>query len=322
MSTVGTARNACAGSGAFLYQRHRPEKTLLYQLVSKYYPAFRQQLAEEGRILPGYVQREFEDYLKCGRLEHGFLRVRCENCHEERLVAFSCKHRGFCPSCGARRMAESAALLVDEVLPHEPIRQWVLSLPFQLRFLLASRPAITGQVLGIVYRVISTHLVKKAGYSKKTAHTGAVTLIQRFGGALNLNIHFHMLFLDGVYVDRHDGSVRFRWVSSPTTRELTQLALTIARRVGRYLERQGLLERDAENSYLTMDAISEDSMNQLLGHSITYRIAVGPQAGRKVFALQTLPACEPDDYADSAGSVSGFSLHAGVAALCPWVQGG
>jgi hypothetical protein len=114
-------------------------------------------------------------------------------------------------------MAESAALLVDEVLPHELIRQWVLSLPFQLRFLLASRPAITGQVLGIVYRVISTHLVKKAGYSKKTARTRAVTLIQRFGSALNLNIHFHMLFLDGVYVDRLDGSARFRWVSPPTT---------------------------------------------------------------------------------------------------------
>ena len=92
-------------------------------------------------------------------------------------------------------MAESAALLVDGVLPHEPTRQWVLSFPFQLRFLLASRPAITDQVLGIVYRVISTHLVKKAGYSKKTARTGAVTLIQRFGrsgapAALNLNIDF------------------------------------------------------------------------------------------------------------------------------------
>ena len=110
-----------------------------------------------------------------------------------------------------------------------------------------------------------------------------------------------------MYVDRHDGSVRFRWVSSPTTRELTQLALTIARRVGRYLERQGLLELDAddcmdaggratqgavaENSYLTTDTVPEDPMNQLLGHSITYRIAVGPQAGRKVFSLQTLPAC-------------------------------
>jgi hypothetical protein len=89
---------------------------------------------------------------------------------------------------------------------------------------------------------------------------------------------------------------------------------TIARRVGRYLERQGLLERDAENNYLTRDAVSEDPMNQLLGHSITYRIAVGPQAGRKVFTLLTLPACEPDDYADTAGKVSGFSLHAGVAA--------
>ena len=155
---------------------------------------------------------------------------------------------------------------------------------------------------------------QKAGYSKKTGRTGAVTLIQRFGSALNLNIHFHMLFLDGVYTDRQDGSIRFRWVSAPTTQELTQLSQTIARRVGRYLERQGLLERDVENSYLTTDAVSEDPMNQLLGHSITYRIAVGPRAGRKVFSLQTLPACEPDDYADPAGRVSGFSLHAGVAA--------
>jgi len=314
MSTVVTARNASADPGAFHYQRHRPKKTLLYQLVSRHYPVFRQQLAEDGRILPDYVQRKFEDYLKCGRLEYGFLRVRCETCHEERLVAFSCKRRGFCPSCGARRMAESAALLVDEVFPHQPVRQWVLSFPYLLRFLFASRPVITGQVLGIVNRVITTHLVKKAGYSKKTARTGAVTLIQRFGSALNLNIHFHMLFLDGVYVDRPDGSARFRWVSSPTTQELTQLSQTIARRVGRYLERQGLLERDAENSYLTTDAVSEDPMNQLLGYSITYRIAVGPQAGRKVFALQALPACEPDDYADTAGKASGFSLHAGVAA--------
>jgi ribosomal protein S27E len=112
MSTVVTARNASADPGAFHYQRHRPEKTLLYQLVSRHYPVFRQQLAEDGRILPDYVQREFEDYLKCGRLEYGFLRVRCETCHEERLVAFSCKRRGllrascpspFGPACGGSK---------------------------------------------------------------------------------------------------------------------------------------------------------------------------------------------------------------------------
>lgn len=272
-------------------------------------------MAAQGRELPGYVQREFDDYLKCGRLEHGFLRVRCESCHAEHLVAFSCKRRGFCPSCGARRMAESAALLVDEVLPVQPMRQWVLSFPFQLRFLFASRPEVMGRVLGIVYRVIATHLVKKAGYTHQAAKTGAVTLIQRFGSALNLNIHFHMLFLDGVYVERPNGTARFLWVRAPTSAELTQLAHTIAHRVGRYLERQGLLERDAENSYLALDAVDEDAMTPLLGHSITYRIAVGPQAGRKVFTLQTLPACDPEDqFGDMPGKVAGFSLHAGVAA--------
>ena len=75
------------------------------------------------------MQDEFDAYLKCGRLEEGFLRVRCEHCHAEKLVAFSRKKRGFCPSCGARRMAETAAPLADEVLPERPLRQWVLSLP-------------------------------------------------------------------------------------------------------------------------------------------------------------------------------------------------
>jgi hypothetical protein len=125
----------------------------------------------------------------------------------------------------------------------------VLSFPYPLRFLFASQPVVMGQVLGIVYRCIATHLIKQAGFSHKSARTtGAVTLIQRFGSALNLNIHFHMLFLDGVYVERPDGSLRFRWVKAPTNAELTQLTHTLAIRVGHFLERQGLLERDAENS--------------------------------------------------------------------------
>ncbi len=117
------------------------------------------------------------------------------------MVAFSCKHRGCCQSCCGKRMIESAALLVDTILPRVPMRQWVLSLPFPLRFLFASQPHVMNKVLGIVHRVISTYLIKKAGRSKKTARTGSVTLSQRFGSALNLNIHCHMLFLDGVYVD-------------------------------------------------------------------------------------------------------------------------
>jgi ribosomal protein S27E len=163
MLPFSAGREASSGVGAPLYVRHRPERTLLYQIVDEYYPAFKQHLESQDASLPGYVEQEFEEYLKCGRLEHGFLRVRCDTCHAEQLVAFSCKRRGFCPSCGARRMAESALLLVDEVFPEQPVRQWVLSVPYPMRFLFASRPEIMGRVLGIVYRGIATHLIKKAG---------------------------------------------------------------------------------------------------------------------------------------------------------------
>ena len=91
-----------------------------------------------------------------------------------------------CLSCGARRMAEGAALLVDEVLPRERIRQWELSVLFALRYLFATDP-VMGQVQGIVTRAIASHLIKAAGYHHETAQTGAVTLVQRFGSALNLS---------------------------------------------------------------------------------------------------------------------------------------
>jgi len=202
--------------------------------------------------------------------------------------------------------------------PHQAMRQWVLSFPFPLRFLFASNPKAMTGVLGIVYRAISTHLTHKAGLKKPMAQTGAVTLVQHFGGALNLNIHFHMIFLDGVYTGGCSGvPMRFRQVKVPSRVELTQLTYTIARRVGRYLERQGLMAHEAGNIFLTQEAVDasdEDPTNQLLGNSVTYRIAVGPQQGRKVYTLQTLPDVGSDNLSTTtAGEVSGFSLHAGVA---------
>ena len=75
-------------------------------------------------------------------------------------------------------MVESTDLLVDEVLADEPMRQWVLSFPYQLRFLFASYPKIMNKVLGIVNRVITTHLIKLVGFNKRTARTRSVTLIE------------------------------------------------------------------------------------------------------------------------------------------------
>lgn len=168
--TPGLGGQQTAGAFALKHQRHWSAQTPLYQLIERHWPEFQSHIGQSGSYLPRHVTREFDKYLECGRLAHGFLRVRCENCHHEHLVAFSCKRRGFCPSCGARRMVETAALLVDDVLPYKPIRQWVLSFPFPLRFLLASDPQVVTNVLGIVNRVLSTHLIKKAGKKKQT-HT-------------------------------------------------------------------------------------------------------------------------------------------------------
>jgi hypothetical protein len=165
-------------------------------------------------------------------------------------------------------MAETAALLSDEVFPDVPLRQWVISFPFPLRYLFAAHPHAMGKVLRIIYRAISTHLLHKAGLQLNDGATGAVTLIQRFGSALNLNIHFHILFLDGVYVYRDNRPPRFQRVKAPVKDELEDLVQLISQRVGHSLERQGLLEQDSESAWLELDPADDtDAMPHLLGSS-------------------------------------------------------
>jgi hypothetical protein len=119
-------------------------------------------------------------------------------------------------------MADSAALLADDVLPAQPIRRWVLSLPFALRFLLATNPAALTQVLRIVYRTLAAHILKTARLTRASGATGAVTVIQRFGSALNLNIHFHLLVLDGAYLAGTQPPV-FRRIAPPSGSELASI---------------------------------------------------------------------------------------------------
>ncbi|MFT7246709.1 MAG: hypothetical protein ACI82A_004089 [Candidatus Azotimanducaceae bacterium] len=162
-----------------------------------------------------------------------------------------------------------------------------------------------------MHRAISTFLIKRAGMTVKSgAQSGAVTLIQRFGSALNLNLHFHMLYVNGVY----DGKGYFLPVKPPTTAELDEITHKIAKRVCRYLERAGYLYRDAETEYLDLVPEEDDAMHGIIGASITYRLAFGPNARRKVLTLQAVPIS--DNRAKSSELVSkqaGFSLHSGVA---------
>ncbi len=101
---------------------------------------------------------------------------------------------------------------------------------------------------------------------------------------------------------------------APTLGEMTALVQRIASRVGRHLERRGLLERDAENAYLDWDSESDSPLDDLAGHAIAYRIAVGANRGQKAFTLQTVPAIESEPATTTpVASAFGFSLHAGVA---------
>ena len=98
-----------------------------------------------------------------------------------------------------------------------------------------------------------------------------------------------MLFLDGVYLHHESGKFAYHYNKAPTEEQLTDLLHTINQRIARFLKRRGLLERDEDNSYLTLNGLDENPMQELHSHSVTYRIAIGPQQGRKVFTLQSIP---------------------------------
>jgi hypothetical protein len=311
------AQRSAAGTVA-RYQRRRPEQTPLYQLVRAHYETFAAAVEAQGASLPRFVQDEFDAYLDCGILAHGFLRLTCDTCARDTLVAFSCKRRGICPSCGTRRMAETAADLVDNILPRVPVRQWVLSFPIPLRSLFAVYPELLTPVLRILHRAIHTHLIKQATVKRDEAASGAITLIQRFGIAANLNTHLHALVLDGVYqTGEAEGAPVFIEACAPSHEQVQTLLDKIIRRILKLLTRLGhLIEEDGVTYLARSESLDpHDVMAPLQAAASTWRIAAGPRAGRKVLTLVGGNAGErrePRPSRELCANHQGFSLHAGV----------
>ena len=161
-----------------------------YQVVAEQLETFLSRQRERARPVPRFVDREFRDYLTRGIPEHGFLRLHCSSCGNDRILPFSCKRRGWCPSCGGRRMADTAAWLVDRVFPMVPVRQWVLSLPFKLRYRAAYDSKLMADILNIFIRSVFGGLRRRARESLglKQSQCGAVTFVQRFGSSANLHV--------------------------------------------------------------------------------------------------------------------------------------
>ena len=189
--------------------------------------------------MPTFVEQEFREFLDCGVLERGLVRVHCDKCDLDRVVPFSCKHRGFCNSCGGRRMAAVAAHLVDRVFPRAPVRQWVLSLPHALRYRLAYDAKLVTGVLGVFTKTVFAFMMDRAREFGATQRPqcGAVTFIQRFDSALALNVHLHMVCIDGVYAADEERHPRFQVLLAPSNEDVRQLAESLAERIAKFLGR-------------------------------------------------------------------------------------
>lgn len=230
------------------YRSRRPERTPLYQVVQEWLTTYLELARQEdwdGDAVPPYVEREFRGFLECGILACGFARAYCDACGHDFLVAFSCKGRGVCPSCMARRMAETAAHLVDHVFPALPVRQWVISFPKRLRYFLQRDPAVRSAALRIVLRVIDQALRERSPGASSTAQIGAVAFIHHFGASLNEHTHFHICVIDGVFAEAEDDSpIAFFEATAIEASTVAAVQSTIRRRLLRLFVRRGLLEAD------------------------------------------------------------------------------
>jgi hypothetical protein len=309
-----------------IYAPRDPSGTVLYHVIAEHLETFLASLvdAPEATGLPAYVEREFYDYLRCGILAHGFLRLGCDTCHHELLVPFSCKRRGFCPSCAGRRMAQTAAHLVEQVIPWVPTRQWVVSVPIPLRYWTASSQDLTAQVHTVIRRTITQYYVNQAvarGVPRGQVHPGSVTFIQRFGSALQLNVHYHVLCLEGVFLDRTDQGrpPRFLQGEPPTDADVASVVQKISRRVIRTLRHLGYLDAGIEAPVATGYDPLRDTAPELartMAASVQQRIAWGERAGQHVRRIGSGFGYEgeaPRLTGPRCASINGFSLHANTA---------
>lgn len=315
---MGLAAVPLDGNAAGAYQRRRPETTTLYAVVRDNIETLYAAVAAgfDGAALPPFVRREFDGYLGCGLLCRGFARMKCDACVEQHLVAFSCKGRGFCPSCMGRRMCQTAANLVEHVLLPVPLRQWVLTLPYQLR----ARLGFDGKLLGAVTRIFVDSVLGwyRRGLrpgARERAESGAVVVVQRASSDLKLNPHLHVIFLDGVYVATADGSPVFRPLPRLSTTDVAD-ALQIARvRILGYLQRRGVIRIDEEALLVDGDLSERDPvLAQLAVAAVSGLAPAGPELRRR--PVELVFEGRPGVVITAPLSVRecGFSLHAATRA--------
>lgn len=267
------------------------------------------------RAVPRFCEREVAAFLRCGILAHGFARVHCSDCGKDDVVAFSCKGRGFCPSCGTRRMVDTAAWLVDRVMPEVPVRQWVLSLPYRVRLLCAYDPEVCSAVRRVLVSAVSGYYERAARrLGKPRPRAGAVAFVQRFDSGLRLDVHLHVLWLDGVYAWEPGSKVEWCAHGGVNDDDVRRLVKSIRDRVLRGLKRLGKWSDETSvGDEVGRGNDDEQLLLELGSAAVQGRGALGEEAGRRDLRAGRGTRDEAFVKAPLCADLDGFSLHAAVA---------
>ena len=312
MPAVAPPLAATATPPGAAYRRHQPETTALYEVVRDNLETLYGAI-DDGAIavrIPKHARKELEAYLDCGLLCRGFARLRCARCGESLLVAFSCKGRGFCPSCMGRRMCATAANLIERVLPQSGLRQWVLTFPFSWRRRLAQDGALLGRLTRIFEDTVHTFYAERAAEeSISGAKTGSVTAVQRTSSDLRLNPHLHLVALDGAY---HERGAELAWqaLGHLKTSEVGEVLERTVRRIEKHLRRRGLVGVDG-----VADPSAEGDADPESNLAASAVSGQAPPAGPQwVRGLQPLESHALAYDKPLCASLDGFTLHAATRA--------
>ncbi len=257
-------------SACRVYRPRDPRKTALWGLPDTHYDRVKGEWEERFERRYGFWRglEAVARYLDCGVWQSGFARVRCRKCPEEFLVAFSCRGRGLCPSCGAKRAAELAAFLLDEVVEEVGHAQWIFTVPKMLRVFFLHHRELLGELSQAAYETVK-ELMSAAALGEKGFRPGVVSVVQTFGERANFHPHVHALVSRGGWTGSGE------WVPVPYVDERAAEEL-FRHKVLALLRRRGLL--------------SEERIELLLswrrsGFSVHNRVLAHPGDGREFEAL-------------------------------------
>jgi len=181
-----------------IYRPRHPERTVLYRVLFHNFDRFLSEFERRFEKQYGYfrpiVKEVVERYLDCGNPRSGFARIRCPDCHSEHLLTFSCKTRGFCPSCHAKGREEWGQWMRETLLLDVPHRQVVLTIPKTLRTFFKYRRRLLGELCRAAVQTLTVYLEALAG---EPLVPGIIVAVQTFGDRINFHPHLHLLVTEG-----------------------------------------------------------------------------------------------------------------------------